>query len=172
MQKISAQCIEDEYQLAIHACAHHFPVEKWSVKPVQLKLTNCKTKYGIASIDGTVYINSAFIGTSAINKLRNTLRHELAHLAVGISHQHDAVFRKCERLFGADVKVSPEEIAEFEKNIPHKWLLLAHLVNGKSTVLGGAHRKHKKYAKYRPNIFRALTIDGIKVDRFEYLSNE
>ncbi len=171
MVTICKRVIDREYQNALKECVEALPLDRWVVIPSTMKLTSCKTKYGIACSDGTIQINSAFIGTHAINQLRNTIRHELAHLAVGISQQHNAVFRQCERLFGARCVVGAEELVAFEKNVSHKWLLMAHLMNGRSIVLGGAHRRHKKYLHYKPNIFRKLTIEGVPVNSFEYLIN-
>ncbi|MFL0810624.1 MAG: hypothetical protein K6L76_09435 [Agarilytica sp.] len=169
--KIDFDCIQREYQQALEDCDRVFPIKRWSHAPQQVKLTRHKTKYGMAMLSGDIYVSHAFIGTNAINKLRATIRHELAHLAVGLRHQHDKSFRQFEAAFGAKKKVRKEEMQEVHDNIPFKWQVIAHLDNGVVKDIGGAHRRSKRFKSYAPNKFNFMTVDGVKVERFEFVEN-
>ncbi len=167
---ITLETIEDEYQKALDECGGVIPFDKWSIRAKAIKLTRHKTKYGIATSRGEVFVSQAFINTTAINKLRNTLRHELAHLAVGLAHGHNRIFKQCARDFGAMNAVDPAEIQAMDKAIGYKWQLLAHLVNGHTVDMGRVHRRHKKYAAYIPRRRVFMTIKDVVVQRFEYVA--
>lgn len=164
------EMIEDEYRQALEHCCRVKPLQQWSVQPTRIALTRHKTKYGIATSRGEVFVSQAFISTGAINKLRSTLRHELAHLAVGLVHGHNSVFKQCASAFGANDKVEPAEIQALDKAIGYKWLLRAHLVDGQTVDMGRVHRRHKKYAFYTPRRRVFMTIKDVVVQRFEYVA--
>lgn len=168
---IDFDCIQKEFQLALEECDQVFPIEQWPHAPNTVKLTRHKTKYGMASPNGEVYVSQAFIGTNSLNKLRATIRHELAHLAAGIRHQHDQKFRQFEAAFGGNKKASAEEIKAVHDNIPFKWQVIAHLENGVVKDIGGAHRRSKRFKEYSPSRFNFMTVDGIKVKHFEFIEN-
>ncbi|MFL0801978.1 MAG: hypothetical protein K6L80_16135 [Agarilytica sp.] len=167
---ISFDVIRDEYNNALEQCCAVLAKPKWVVQPSALELTRHKTKFGMASSKGVVYINSAFIGTQAINKLRNTLRHELAHLAVGLAEGHNAIFKHCAQVFGANRAVPQSEILAFEQSVGYKWQLIAHLVDGRTVEMGRVHRRHKKYSAYTHRRWRYMVIKDTAVLRFEYVA--
>ncbi len=140
MKEIDFQVIEQEYKRALENCAAVFPLSEWQHQPLGLEITPHKTKYGMASNSGKVFISQIFFGTQAYGKLRNTLRHELAHLAAGVRHGHNAVFKQFENLFCARQPVNSEELKEIDARIGYKWRLIAHLHDGSSHVLGYYHR--------------------------------
>ena len=170
MQTLTWATIQSEYHQALAACDLLLPLTDWCHMPNGIELTRQKTKYGLARYDGMVFINHAFIGTTAINQLRKTLRHELAHLAAGLKHKHNHHFRKINRLFTADIKVSDQEHQILNDAIGFKWTLIAHCENGQQVTLGGAHRKSKRYTDY-PSPYCLMTIEGLKISRFEYIAN-
>lgn len=169
---ITFERIQHEYSAALKDCFAALPLRRWAIEPSGVDLTTHKTKYGIATHTGQVLISHGFLNTSALTKLHNTLRHELAHLAVGLRHQHNAVFRRCERNFGATMPVPADEIEQVHNNVPHKWRLLAHLYDGSVRDIGGAHRRTKKYTDYQPQTHRFMSVDGEKIRRFEFIENK
>ncbi len=166
---IDFDVIREEYEAALTQCCSMLPLAKWVVQPTALALTRHKTKFGMASSKGVVYINSGFIGTFAINKLRSTLRHELAHLAVGLAEGHNAVFKHCAAVFGATKDIPKAEIHAFEQSVGYKWQLIAHLVDGRTVEMGRVHRRHKKYSAYTHKRWRYMMIKDTAVQRFEYV---
>ncbi len=167
MPLITFDVIKREYRAALTECYALLPREHWAITPRDVGTTNHKTKYGLATCKGMVLVGEILIGTHAIISLRNTLRHELAHLAVGLEHKHDRVFRRCAAAFNANLPVSREEIKEIEANISYKWKLIAHMKNGTIRDLGGVHRRTKVYLEY-PRNGRRMTVDGELVTRFEF----
>ncbi len=143
--------------------------EHWQIEPSGLQYTNHKTKYGMADIHGMVHINQKFIGSRARQLLAATIRHELAHLCVGLEQGHGVKFKRCAALFKADMKADvAHEKAEIHAAIGHKYLLYAHVENQGELLFRKAHRKHPKYSKYKPKRFSYLTINGHKVLAFRY----
>lgn len=163
--------IESRYQSIFDELLLTTPVDLWHIKPSELKPTNHKTKYGMADIKGVIYINEAFIGTDAYQLLNATIRHELAHLCVGIHHGHDNVFKSQAKLFKANFgKHLKKESAELNQSIGYKYKLFATLNNDQVILFRKAHRKHNKYLSYKPKLFNYLTINGHKVLNFYYES--
>ena len=144
--------------------------ESWAIHPQSIRLTKHKTKYGMACHDGTVFVNQAFLSTSARQLLDATIRHELAHLCVGLDQGHNRVFkRKAKQFKSVFGNHLSSDIKEINQRIGYKYLILAHLENGETIEFKKAHRKSAKYLDYRPKFFRYLSIKGIKVIEFEYL---
>lgn len=167
---ITPEIINECYTSSLRECFDLFPAEKWKHSPAGVDMTDHKGKYGMATAKGVVLINKAFLGTNSTIKLRNTMRHELAHLAVGLKQSHNKVFRCFEALFDALVPVPPNEIEAITNNISYKWQVIAHLVDGTQRDLGGAHMKTKLYAEY-PYNGRSMSIGQIKVEQFEFVAN-
>ena len=164
---ITIDKIENEYQTALQQCSALVPLTSWAHPPQSVGLTDHKTKYGMATHDGRVLISKAFLGTNAITKLRNTLRHELAHLAVGLRHGHNRVFKRCAILFNALQPVSKAELDAVHNNTTYKWKLIAHFFDGSSKDLGGVHRRSKRFSEY-PRNGRQMLVEGELVAKFEF----
>ncbi|MFL0804891.1 MAG: hypothetical protein K6L81_14335 [Agarilytica sp.] len=167
---IDLNVIHEEYDIALNHCRAVLSENKWVVQPAAIELTRHKTKFGMASSKGVVYVNVGFIGTHAISKLRNTLRHELAHLAVGLAEGHNAIFKHCALAFGVSKEVPKSEIQAFEQSVGYKWQLIAHLVDGRTVEMGRVHRRHKKYSTYTHKRWRYMVIKDTAVKRFEYVA--
>lgn len=166
--------VQQQYQATLHELNRVEPVKNWRIQPHALQATNHKTKYGMADRDGVVYINQAFIGTTAVHLLNATIRHELAHLCVGLQQGHNAVFKakalQFKAQFGKHLKAESSQVHD---SIGYKYLLYATLdkteVSGPEEILfKRVHRKHKKYINYKPGRFRYLSIKGRKVLLFRY----
>ncbi len=149
------------------------PVAQWRIKPQKLQLTTHKTKYGMADIQGVVYINQAFIGSTAYQLLAATIRHELAHLCIGLEHGHDRFFKIKAKEFKADFgRHLQAEIDQVHAAIGYKYLLYATMEDQQELLFRRVHRKHAKYLNYKPSRFRYLTIKGNKVMAFRYQENQ
>ena len=164
---ITFELIKNEFEQALKECGDRIPVDKWVHRPIGVELTAHKTKYGMATPEGMTLVSEFFIGTRAINKLCQTIRHELAHLAVGLKQQHNYKFKRCASFFGAMDSVDDSEVSQILDNIGFKWSLVAHMLDGSTKVLGGVHRKTKRYTEYPDNGLR-LSIAGIDVVRFDF----
>lgn len=169
---ITEEYIADAYYRVLDEVSKVLTLAKWHMQPVGIGFTTEKTKYGMATPDGMVLINRVFIDSTAYTKLEFTLRHEFAHLAVGLHNHHNRRFQKMERVFGVDPAVDlSEEIAEIQSRIDFKYTVFAHLESGEVRNLGGVHRKTKKYSDYPNGSRYTMSIEGIRVLRFEYLVN-
>ncbi len=168
MNALTPNLIANEYDNALIDCSNKCALDQWVHQPVGMDFTQHKTKYGMVTRDGQVLINRAFIGTQSIVQLRNTLRHELAHLAVGLDQHHNRLFKYYERLFCAREPVDESEWVEFRNNIPFKWQLRAHLMDGRMRDIGFAHRRSRAYLNY-PNNQRVYFIEKTKIKYFEYI---
>lgn len=170
MTIITKEHIEKEYLLAVAECTDIIPIDKWATYPSGVTLTKHKSKYGMACPAGYVYINQSFLNTTATNKLRATLRHELAHLAAGLKHHHNRLFQRFNHAFGGDKEVPQAEMDEIKNNIDYKWQLFAYLKNGEKVFIGNVHRKTKRYTDY-DNSRRKMNYKGLPIERFEFKEN-
>ena len=161
--------IQQQYQAILAELQAVEPIKNWRVQPQALHATKHKTKYGMADRDGVVYINQAFVGTSANKLLNATIRHELAHLCVGLQQGHNSTFKakalQFKANFGKHLKLESSQIHD---SIGYKYQLYATLADGDEIPFRRVHRKHAKYSSYRAGRFRYLTIKGMKVMSFRY----
>lgn len=166
---ITEQFVQSEYDRVLADVCKVIPLNQWKHQPTGLDFTTHKTKYGVATPAGQVLVNWAFVGTTAVNKLDFTLRHEFAHLAIGLREHHNRRFRRIEACFGADVTrdLSAEE-AQVISAIDYKYTLIAHLVDGREVDLGGANRRTALYMDYPTNGRLNRSFRGVKIERFEY----
>jgi predicted SprT family Zn-dependent metalloprotease len=167
---ITKEYIQEVYDGVLAEVTQILPLNQWKHQPMGLGFTDKKTKYGLATSDGLVLINMALIGTTATTKLDFVLRHEFAHLAVGLSKRHNRIFQRLEERFGVDpYRDLTEEVEQIRSRIYYKYTVLAHLENGEILDLGGVHRKTKRYTEYPKNARYHMSIAGIRVNRFELM---
>ena len=166
---ITEPIIKEELDSAIKAITLVYPLEKWTHKPSGLELVKSKTAWGLATPSGLVRINECFVGSSAIRKLRSTIRHELTHLAIGLQYGHGRRFKKAAKLFGIQSGVLDAQSILDEMD--HKYTLYAHLQNGEKVDLGVRNRVSPSYLDYDPNQRKYKRIRDIKVVGFEYVEN-
>lgn len=172
MTTITKAMIANEFNQVLDACFGILDESKWRIKPQGLGYTEHKTKYGMATPSGMVLIGTHFVGTTAVNKLKNTIIHELAHLAVGLENNHNRRFKLMEKRFGGSGGVDESDYLEIAGNIKYKYNVIAHLANGVAFDVGGMHRKTKKYSQYMPTDRNFMSIDSVRVERFEYQLND
>lgn len=169
MHKLSEEQIKLRFDTIKADLLKQYPIQKWRIKPRSLLWTKHKTKYGMADRFGDVYINRAFITTSAWCLLDATIRHELAHLYIGLEAGHNNSFNKIAAAFKSNFRRVPcSEINEFRDQISFKYELYAVCANGSSVFIKNAHRKHIKYTRYKPKLFHYMHIKGKKITWFEY----
>lgn len=169
---ITEDYIKNAYHQVLKEVSEVLPVSKWQLAPAGIGFTTEKTKYGLATPEGMVLINRFFIGTTAYTKLDFTLRHELAHAAAGLHNHHNRRFRMMERAFGVDPdRELSDEIAQIQRRIDFKYTVFAHLENGRVHNLGGVHRKTKTYTEYPKDGRYTMSIEGVRVVRFEFQVN-
>lgn len=143
----------------------------WSVTPKTVTITARKGTFGEAASDGTVMINPGFIGTTAHNKLRQTILHELAHLKVGLKQSHNKYWQHTARMLGMSFDSFEDEEQMVMAKIAYKYTVIAHLVNGQSQNLGQVHRKTARWANYPNGKTRDRTKEGVEVLRYEFIEN-
>ncbi len=161
--------IEQQYQDILSEVSDEEPLSNWAIKPKGLLKTKHKTKYGMADIHGYVYINQAFIGTNSNDLLDATIRHELAHLCVGLQQGHNHVFKAKAQQFKANFRhIDKSQHQQVSANIGYKYELYAQFKDGRQLLLKKVQRKHRKYTHYRPTLFKYLTVQGKKVASFVY----
>ncbi|NRB79191.1 MAG: hypothetical protein HRU38_11050 [Saccharospirillaceae bacterium] len=165
---ITFEIIQSQYEQELAHCMRAYHVDSWQTKPQKVGFTNHKTKYGLAMTNADVLINKAFIGTKAYNQLKKTIRHELAHFAVGLKHCHDNVFKMCLMVFDGDISVPQHEIDEIESNISFKWQVYANLEDGNRVYIGGVHKKTKTYTDYNQSERKNRSYKGVKVNTFDF----
>lgn len=170
---IDREFVLNLYETILNDVVRIRSLDQWSIEPVGVEFSAHKSKYGQATSVGKILVNERFLGTEAVEKLKNTIRHELAHCSVGFHNHHNETFKRAERLFG----VTDEGEAEDEKNkiinnISYKYTVHAHLVNGNIVCCGGVHRKTKIYTEYdkmkKPMRDRASKV---LIERFEFVVN-
>jgi len=168
---ISKETIQSSYIDVLEEVNNIIPIDKWHVQPCGIDITTHKSKFGYARNDGMIFISKYFIGTNSSAKLSDTLKHEFAHLAVGLAQHHNFRFKRVASLFGVGAECLKHEINDIVKNINYKYTIYAHMVNGQVKEIGGASRKTKKYAQYRLTNKSSMSINSIKVTHFVFKQN-
>ncbi len=178
---LTQYAIEAAFEPCIHHCAALYPMDDWVIEPKQLLFTKHKTKYGMAYSNGDIAINRAFIGSTSELQMIRTLCHEMAHLAVGLQHGHNKVFKQMNALFSRDISalqamvntntddITDDKGKDVLNKIGYAYWLIAHLDNGDSIRVKPVHRRSRRYAEYRPSLFANYRIKQQKVTKFEYI---
>lgn len=171
MQMITNDLIQATYKECLAIAIDKLPLKSWNIQPTGVGLTTHKAKYGLATSKGEVLLNSSFIGTYAINKLKETIFHELAHFIVGFEKNHRAPFKRAMSYISNDIVVPVEEHQMVKVNNSYKYRLLG-FTQGNIYNLEGAFKRTKKYLDYDPKSQRTMSIKGDKFLRFEYVPYE
>jgi len=146
------------------------PINQWVVKPKRWCLTKAKTKYGMADSNGVIHINHNFLGTNFQQLLQAVLRHEFAHLCVGLMQGHNRRFKQCEQLFNAQFNlIVKQQSEEYSNQVSYKFLLQAELINGQLINLKKAHRRHRNYLHYRMSRYKTYYYQQQAIKRFRYI---
>lgn len=161
--------IKSEYQATLVECFARYKC--WKIEPNGFGFCDHKTKFGIAYSSGLIEVNRKFIGTEAIDTLRDTLRHEMAHLAVGLEQHHNKRFKLMATHFGC-LPNKPSDSKLVIDSIEYKYSVYAITECGGRHYLGQCHRRTsyyddpvKKKMKY--------SLDGklLKILSFEFVTN-
>ncbi|OES24681.1 hypothetical protein [Alteromonas macleodii] len=168
MNTITFHDIEICYLQCLAVATAKWPVTKWQHQPQGVELSTQKRGYGFATIEGKVQINPAFVGTTAHNKLKATMFHELAHLIVGLSKHHNATFKRIEAILCDGLVVDQSEYILVKNNNGYPLRILAF---SQSHVYdcGGAFRRTKKYTEYAPTDKRYHRVGQDRIVRYEYV---
>ena len=89
---ITFTTIDSTYAECVRIASNLTPISTWKLHPAGIALDTHKANYGRATKEGEILINPAFIGTTAVNKLKETMYHEIAHLIVGLNDNHNKNF--------------------------------------------------------------------------------
>lgn len=170
MSLISESSIDADYTRICHELFTLIAPHHWFIKPRKWCWTAAKTKYGMADCAGNIHINRRFLGSHFQSLLEAVLRHELAHLCVGLHHGHNKQFKQCERLFKGQFDATAQHQAkEYAQKVSYKYQLMAELVNGERITLKKTHRKHRNYANYRHNRYKTYYYQQQVIKRFIYI---
>lgn len=169
---LTKQLIEEHFIEEINNAIQIIPSSMWvhSPKP-KIIYSDSKINLGLASTCGQVSINHRFIGTQAVRLLKNTIRHELAHLIVGVDQGHNKRFKKLAMLLDVKRPEAFEELKEIESKISYKYTVIAHMVDGENVLIGGVHRKTAKYTRYNEQQAKNMYIDKRAISKFEFVLN-
>lgn len=166
---ITIELINKTYEECLRVAIAKVPLTSWKQQPIGVGFTTHKVKYGLATPGGEVLLNPSFIGTKAVNKLKETIFHEFAHFLVGIDKNHTAPFKRAMSYFSEGLIVPEAENEMVKANNGYKYRLLGF---SKSKVynLEGAFKRTKKYLDYDPKSKRKMRFQGDLFLRFEYVS--
>jgi len=123
----------------------------WAHPFAGLSFNRARRCYGQAHRDGRVVLSTVFLGTAALNDLEDTVRHEFAHLIVGIEARHGPRWRAVARALGAVPRAtgrsqSPDLAARMD-DAP--FTLVAVLESGEERELKPAFRRNRRFLDYR-----------------------
>ncbi len=125
-----------------------FPV--WQHPYSGFRLNRARRSYGHAHRDGSLVLSRQFIGTSALSDLRDTIRHEFAHLIAGIDKRHGARWKQVASALGAIPRASGRsECDDLHRRMnAAPYTLIAVMSSGEERVLKPAFRRSKRYQDY------------------------
>ncbi|MEM7692269.1 MAG: SprT-like domain-containing protein [Pseudomonadota bacterium] len=172
METLSKEDIQQLATIEYERARELFP--SWQHPYSHIELTRSKRCFGQAHVDGRILLSQSFLGTTAVEDLRDTLRHEFAHLIVGIDQKHNAHWRCAAASLGATPKACgnarSEELNQRMSNAP--FTLVAIMQSGEEKELRQVHRRSRRYQDYRYSPFgQRYHIDGEWVEHFRYDSN-
>jgi predicted SprT family Zn-dependent metalloprotease len=156
------------YDECIALVAGFKPINTWEHKPsrVTLKVSQ-RRAFGQAHSFGMVGINDAYIGTRSTHHLKDTILHELAHLAVGLNQGHNSRFKRFLSRINPNPCACPNELRDVRNNMGFKYSLLAFC---ETTIYDtSVFSKSKMYTTYTPTADSYRLINDEKVLRFEYI---
>ena len=144
---------------------------RWAHPFRKLAFSHARRVLGQAHSDGTMKLSRVFIGTTAHEDLVDTIRHEIAHLVVGLRAGHGAAWRRAAAALGAIPRAGaragdPELLARMD-DAP--WDLVAELADGSEVVLRASYRRARQYRDYRGDrAARGYYYRGQLVRAFRY----
>ncbi|MGD1524127.1 SprT-like domain-containing protein [Vibrio owensii] len=177
---ISQELIETEFQAAIQSCNEVISLERWRAKPTFITTYSHLSKYGeVYASDYGIRITEAFLGTDFVEALRETIRHELAHLCVNInrkkrspSHGRDwtYVFERFTHDIDSEL-AEQQKVILAQETIKYKWSLYANTKSGERIFIGPFHKRSAKYTKYPRESGESHSVDGKTILSYEFEEN-
>lgn len=149
-----------------------YPV--WAHPFSGLVFSRARRSFGRAYRDGRIAISTVFVGTTALEDLEDTVRHELAHLIAGVDQQHGSRWRRVAKDLGAVPRATGRSRCEtLHERMQHAPLtLVAVMASGAEVDIKPAFRRSGRYTQYRRSLFgRRYLVGEEVVDRFYYRSN-
>ena len=163
------EIFEEEHRMVLLILEHENIYPKWIHPFKSLQLINSKTRYGGASPKGIIKISRIFIGTKEYTSLRDTIRHELAHLIVGNQHNHDVRWQRIAYLINARPQAKHKPVGQLVNTMKRKWLLIGLLKDGRKVEFQPSHNKMSKYLRAKPCSHSCPQGDIVK---FYYIRNK
>ena len=162
------ELVAEEYVRALGS----FP--EWRHPFSGVELSRSRRCFGQAHVDGRILLSRQFLGTRAYDDLRDTLRHEFAHLIVGIDQKHNAHWRCAAASLGATPpacgRARSEDLEERMSGAP--FTLIAVMQSGEERELRAVHRRSRRYQDYRfDRRGQRYHIDGEWIACFRYQRN-
>ncbi len=110
-----------------------------------------RRSYGQAHADGRIVVSAQFLGTAALADLEDTIRHELAHLIVGIRERHGPVWKRVAKDLGAVPRATGRagdgDLHARMTDAP--FTLVAILRSGEEREIKSVFRRSRRYREYR-----------------------
>jgi hypothetical protein len=161
------QQIEDFIWKELEIAMKLTPMHNWAINYNGWELSKSKTMYGQATHKGILRISRIFLGTQEFNQLRDTVRHEIAHLICGMDAGHNCNWRYYASLLGCRPRASTPMQGELRETAKKQWRLIGVLECGKEVRFHAAHVQQMKYLVPNP---RKSCSQG-KIVSFHYVRN-
>ena len=161
------QQIEDIVWQELERAMKIRPQHYWAIDYNGLEFTKAKTHYGQATRQGKIRISRIFLGTREFAQLKDTIRHEIAHLMCGMEAGHDANWRHAASLLGCRPRANTPLSGELHKTAKKQWRLIGILEDGTEVAFQASHVKQSKFLK--PN--KSFSCSQGKIVSCKYVRN-
>jgi len=121
--------------------------QRWRIPYRGFEMSKAKTIYGQATHDGKVRISMIFLGTNEHAELKDTVRHEIAHLVCGMDADHNYHWQYVARQLGCTPKRSKPFANELKQAAKKQWRLIGILEDGTEVRFHASHVQQAKYLK-------------------------
>ena len=161
-ETITKEYIMELYYNILDELIDQYEYDEWDTVPAYLEIKKIQP-LGTADSKGVITISSNFIGTKEFDELQDTIRHELAHLYIGLHEGHNRWWKATARKFGAKPKSCQAVSLEMKKNI-YKYFLIAEMPDGELIPIRPGNNRMKKYTSRT----QTFSVRGVKVKQFHY----
>ncbi|MEM6485977.1 MAG: SprT-like domain-containing protein [Pseudomonadota bacterium] len=144
---------------------------EWAHPFTGIAFTRSRRCFGHADVKGQIRVSESFLGTHAVEDLRDTIRHEFAHLIVGIRQKHNAHWRCAAASLGATAKATgrARNTQLHDKMNEAPFALIAIMQSGEERELKRVYRRSRRYQQYRlGRRGERYHIDGEWIETFRY----
>lgn len=158
--------VDEEYTIV---CSILSPNITWAHPFQDLQFIDAKAAYGKASSKGVLKISRVFLNTREYVQLRDTIRHEFAHMIVGNRHKHNPVWQDMARRVGAKPRATQRATGALQQTMKRKWRLMGITLSGETVKLHESHNRLGRYLAYRysPQRFMSCSLGPIKSFYYE-----